>query len=151
MAVTQLGPRTDDPLSMQTLYMEGWQPLEDRRWALAYVNEDGSEDFPAFVEEFRRRHPRIRVNQVDGYIPASVDHYLRHDAFGRRLDLDWELAATPLTPEEEAEQEKAKREEIREKRNAALRARGKLPGDLPMTAPAARKPRTIAERMESTS
>ena len=139
-----LGPKKTDPDGF--IYLDKWEPVPDRAWALEYIDADGAERYEPFVNEFRRRHKYIRVNQVDGYLPASVDDYVRHDATGRRLDLDYDLMALPLDPDDQAMMEKATKDRVRERRRAALEARGKLPRQEKSDRP---KQTSIAERMSS--
>lgn len=96
-------------------YLEGWQPLQERQWAAKYVREDGSEDFQGFYAEYQQRLPAMFETGAPGWVPPSVDYFLRHDHSGRRLDVDWELASVELSDEEKAE--------IRARQNAELRAR----------------------------
>lgn len=105
-------------------YNPKWEPVDNRRWAEQFVDEDGREDFEGFRKEFRTRHPFLMHNHGDSYLPASVSHYLRHDQQGSRRDIDLELALTPLTEEEIAEREAAKKADIRKRRRAVLDARG---------------------------
>lgn len=108
-------------------YLEGWSPLPERQWALAYIARDGTEDYHGFVAEFKARHPKIHAGPVDGWLPPSVDEYVRCNEYGVRQDIDWELASIPLTDEEREERKRKRSDVVRKRREAALAARGKLP------------------------
>ena len=127
------GPEKDFDYFTQP-YNPKWEPLESRIWAEQFVNGDGTEDYAGFQDEFKKRHPFLVHNHGPVYMPISASDYLRHDPMGGRLDIDFELAALPLTEEEVAEREALKKAEMKEKRHAVLRSRGlKIPGDKPKT------------------
>ena len=108
-------------------YNPKWRPLNEREWAEKFLNDDGTEDYEGFRNEFRVRNRFLLHNRGDSYLPPSVDYYLRHDSTGLRLDIDTELASIPMDAEEIAELEMHRKAQIREKRNAILRDRGLKP------------------------
>ena len=135
-------------------YLEGWTPHSDRAWALAFIDEDGTEDYQSFKQAYLAKYPAMEM--PGGFpcsIPASVDDYLRVDRFGRRRDIDWDLASLPRS-EEEIEEMKAARNRVKKQRRLdALRSRGI---DAPaseqeiadkMLASEKRKVKSVGERM----
>lgn len=108
-------------------YNPKWAPLPERQWAESFIDADGREDFEGFRAEFRKRHRLLSHNHGDAYLPPSVDYYLRHDPMGGRMDIDFELAAIPMTEDEQKELAEIRQKEIRERRRAALKERGLEP------------------------
>lgn len=138
-----LGKKKGDDYKDRT-YLEGWEPIESRRWALVYFMEDGAEDYHGFVAEFKARHPRISQGPIDGWLPASVDDYVRHNEYGVRMDLDNELDSIPPTEEELKERQATRAALLRKRRKDALEDRaGRKTG---MSAEAREK---AAERMRN--
>ena len=128
-------------------YNPKWAPLDERQWAERFVDADGTEDWPGFVAEFRTRHKFLIHNHGDSYLPPSVDHYLRHDSMGGRMDIDYELAAIPMTEDELAEVKKIREGEVRERRRAALASRGLTPRGAPQSKSKATQ-NEVASRMD---
>jgi hypothetical protein len=119
-------PGTKDPSYdyIELPFDPDWEPVNDRKWALKYIGEDGgTEDYEGFVKELRERIPGI-FGTVEAWLPPSVNEFVRYDSSGKRLDIDWELAAIPLTDEEKKAMADTNIAKKREARIAALEARG---------------------------
>lgn len=125
---TALGPQQGHEY-IRTPYKRDWAPLEDRRWAIKYVQDDGSENYTGFAQEFRRRYPLLFQSGGAAWMPDSVQTYLRHDSVGRRLDVDWDLASVPLTEEEKRAVERVRGQRKRRRRLQALQDAGIEPID----------------------
>lgn len=106
-------------------YLDEWMPVEDRQWAMKFVNKDGSEDYIGFSGEYKKKYPLMFQNQVPAYLPATVDHYLRVDANGCRQDIDYDLAAIPPTAKEVEERELRRTAAAEKRRMDALAKRRK--------------------------
>jgi len=100
-----------------------WTPLPERQWAAQHIREDGSEDFMSFRQEYIQRNPLcLGTGGSISYMPPTVQDYVRKEPNGQRRDIDWELAAIPLTEEEREERKQLHADRARDRRRVALQA-----------------------------
>lgn len=138
-----------------TPYLVGWQPIAERLWAAKYVNEDGTEDFFGFTQEFTKRHPFLR-NSGGGmaFLPKSASDYLRRDPMGARQDVDNELAAAEKPEEIVAEEKARKLAKTKDRWKAVQAAREKIEPEETLAEPKKRgrpkKTGTIADAQAET-
>ena len=116
-------------------YKPEWQPVEDRRWALEFCRAfpGDRDDELGFQTQLRREIPYLIPpgGGGSGAIP-TVDYFVRHDRFGIRQDIDWELARMEK-PELVKDKEKAEQAgEAAKKWEEAMAARdAQAPQPLP--------------------
>jgi hypothetical protein len=90
-------------------YLPDWEPLQERKWALKFVNEDGPNDEMGFQQQLQVEVPFLFYSSAPSWVP-TVDGFLRHDSKGRRRDLNYELARFEK-PKEIEDKERREREE----------------------------------------